>query len=262
MYDGGVLEYSANGGAWTDAGSLFTHNGYDGPVDIGYGNPLAGRQAFGGESNGYISSRLDLNSLAGQSVRFRFRIGTDSSYDALGWFIDDVRIYTCSSAPTLDVSIDKQVVGSDHAPGDPVTFTLTIANNGSGVATNVVVTDAIPSEVQALAFTSTLAITPTGAISYVWDVEPLGIGQSGTITITGTIDPGLAQAFSFDNTATISAAGDGTPANNTSSVTVSGNQEHYLPLILRNSLSVVTDITTAGPGSTHPLFPRARAPGS
>jgi cysteine-rich repeat protein len=39
---------------------------------------------------------LDLASLAGQSVRFRFRIGSDSCCDDYGWFIDDVRIYTCA----------------------------------------------------------------------------------------------------------------------------------------------------------------------
>jgi hypothetical protein len=36
------------------------------------------------ESNGYISSRVNLSSLAGQNVRFRFRIGTDSSGDDYG----------------------------------------------------------------------------------------------------------------------------------------------------------------------------------
>ncbi|MCR4407572.1 MAG: M4 family metallopeptidase [Anaerolineae bacterium] len=64
LYDGGVLEYSTNSGAsWNDAGPLFINNGYDGTISSSYGNPLGGRQAFGGESNGYISSRLDLSSL-------------------------------------------------------------------------------------------------------------------------------------------------------------------------------------------------------
>ncbi len=95
-YDGGVLEYSTNGGAsWNDAGPLFTHNGYDGPLSTCCGNPLGGRSAFGGQSYGYFSSRLDLGSLAGGSVRFRFRIGTDNKIAANGWFIDDVRVYTC-----------------------------------------------------------------------------------------------------------------------------------------------------------------------
>jgi Zn-dependent metalloprotease len=95
-YDGGVLEYSVNGGAsWNDTAALFTDNGYTGTIYSGEGNPLAGRQAFCGESNGYISSRLDLSSLAGQNIRFRFRIGTDTLGGAYGWFIDDVRIFTC-----------------------------------------------------------------------------------------------------------------------------------------------------------------------
>jgi len=95
-YDGGVVEYSTNGGAtWIDAGPLFINNGYNGTLDNTFGNPLGGRQAFGDASFGYTSSRLNLSSLAGQSVRFRFHIGTDSSGLELGWWIDDVRIYTC-----------------------------------------------------------------------------------------------------------------------------------------------------------------------
>jgi hypothetical protein len=93
-FDGGVLEYSTNGGAtWTDAGPLFTDNGYDGTLYGG--NPLGARRAFVNVSNGYISSRADLASLAGQSIRFRFRIGTDSIGDDYGWFVDDIRIYSC-----------------------------------------------------------------------------------------------------------------------------------------------------------------------
>jgi hypothetical protein len=102
-YDGGVVEYSTTAGAsWTDAGALFTHGGYRGTLSASFGNPLGGRQAFSAQSNGYGSSRLDLSSLAGQSVRFRFRIGTDSGVADYGWFIDDVRIYTCAAATDTD----------------------------------------------------------------------------------------------------------------------------------------------------------------
>jgi len=102
-YDGGIVEYSTNGGAsWADAGPLFINNGYNGTIyNAADGdNPLKGRQAFTSESNGYMSSRLNLASLAGKSVRFRFRIGTDSGTDAYGWFVDDVRIYTCAAQAT------------------------------------------------------------------------------------------------------------------------------------------------------------------
>ncbi len=98
-YDGGIVEYSTNSGAtWNDASSLFLNNGYNGTISNAHGNPLGGRSAFVGESNGYYSSRLNLTSLAGQNIRFRFRIGTDSSVDDYGWFIDDFRIYTCFAA--------------------------------------------------------------------------------------------------------------------------------------------------------------------
>ena len=46
-YDGGVLEYSTNDGAtWNDAGSLITHNGYNGTMEAGAGNPLGGARAL------------------------------------------------------------------------------------------------------------------------------------------------------------------------------------------------------------------------
>jgi bacillolysin len=106
FYDGGVIEYSTDsGGTWVDAGSLITDLGYVGTISSAYGNPLGGRQAFAGITSGYVSSRLDLSTLAGQNVRFRFRIGTDEGGENFGWFIDDIRVYTCgegggSATPT------------------------------------------------------------------------------------------------------------------------------------------------------------------
>jgi hypothetical protein len=110
-YDGGVLEYSTNGGStWQDATALIVNNGYNGTITSGYGNPLSGRQAFVGTSHGYISTRLNLSSLAGQTVTFRWRLGLDSSIYAMGWWVDDVRIYTCVAPTFTDVPFDYSVV--------------------------------------------------------------------------------------------------------------------------------------------------------
>jgi bacillolysin len=128
-YDGGVIEYSTNGGAsWSDAGALIANNGYGGTIFTGDNNPLKGRQAFVAESNGYRSSRLDLSSLAGQSVRFRFRIGTDSTGDDYGWFIDDLRIYTCAAASSNSAA-------TSTATNTPSSAATTIATS-SPVRTN------------------------------------------------------------------------------------------------------------------------------
>ncbi len=101
-----MIEFSTNSGAtWADAGSLIIDNGYNGTIASGMGNPLGGRQAYVGYTSGYISSRLNLNTLAGQNIRFRFRIGTDSSGWNYGWFIDDIRVYTCTSMRSISLPI-------------------------------------------------------------------------------------------------------------------------------------------------------------
>jgi uncharacterized repeat protein (TIGR01451 family) len=136
--------------------------------------------------------------------------------------------------PASDVSIEKAVVGSNFDPGDPVTFTLSIGNSGEAIAAGVVVTDAIPAEVLTPTVDSTLAITATGAISYVWNVEPLAVGESGTITVSGWIDPGLPSDFMFVNQASISDPDDRSTLNNTSSAFV-GGIETYLPLVMKGA---------------------------
>jgi hypothetical protein len=100
-FDGGVLEYSINNGTtWVDAKPLFNAGqNYKGSIAGGFANPLQGRNAFVGQSHGYVDSRYNLATLAGKTVRFRWRLGTDSADYSNGWFVDDVRIYYCVSIP-------------------------------------------------------------------------------------------------------------------------------------------------------------------
>ena len=106
-FDGGVLEYSTNGGStWTDAGSLIQANGYKGTLFTGAGNPLSGRSAFVGSSHGYISTRLNLASLAGKTVTFRWRMGLDEAGFAWGWWVDNVKVYTCGE-PSIFNDVPK-----------------------------------------------------------------------------------------------------------------------------------------------------------
>jgi hypothetical protein len=129
-YDGGILEYSIDDGPWQDAKDLIIVNGYDGKIDLSSNypsldSPLAGRSAFVGSSHGYISTKLDLTSLAGESVRFRFRIGTDAYGDSWGWFIDDVRIYTCDTPDPSAVSLTSPIEGDIIKPDEVTNITWT-----------------------------------------------------------------------------------------------------------------------------------------
>jgi Zn-dependent metalloprotease len=102
-YDGGVLEYSTDGGSvWKDAKPLFSAGkNYGGTLYQYSFNPLGGRQSFVGDSHGYVSSRYKLSSLAGKTVNFRWRLGTDQAVALKGWFVDDVQIYTCVPVPAI-----------------------------------------------------------------------------------------------------------------------------------------------------------------
>src|SRR6185436_9662486 len=63
-WDGGVLEISIGGGGFTDiitAGGSFIQNGYNGVLGAnGVNNPLIGRNAWNGNSNGYLTSSVRL----------------------------------------------------------------------------------------------------------------------------------------------------------------------------------------------------------
>ena len=102
LYDGGLLEVSANNGGWGDTSGLSWSIGYPATLVSGTDTPLAGRQAFTGYKAGYTSSRVNLGPYAGSSVRMLFRFASDVSVNAgayalgQGWTIDDVMIYTCS----------------------------------------------------------------------------------------------------------------------------------------------------------------------
>ena len=104
-YDGGVLEYSTDsGGTWKDAKPLFSAGKNYGPAIVSNTfNPLAGRAAFVGDSHGYVSSRYNLSSLAGKTVKFRWRLGTDQAVAAKGWYVDDVRVYKCVAVPAIPI---------------------------------------------------------------------------------------------------------------------------------------------------------------
>lgn len=102
-FDGGVLEYSTDGGAtWTDAKPLFSGGqNYKGNIYSYSGNPLGGRNAFVNASHGYVDSRYNLTSLAGQTVNFRWRMGTDVSGAYWGWFLDAIQVNTCLGIPSI-----------------------------------------------------------------------------------------------------------------------------------------------------------------
>ncbi|PWU21319.1 MAG: hypothetical protein C5B50_01955 [Verrucomicrobia bacterium] len=93
-HDGGVLEVSIGGGPFVDilsAQGAFAANGYN--SQLNGGSALAGRAAWSGTSDGYITSVVQLPaSAANQPVQFRWRCASDASGGAGGWFIDSLAV--------------------------------------------------------------------------------------------------------------------------------------------------------------------------
>lgn len=102
-YDGGALEVSTDGGSTFTAvpdASIFAGGAYTGLVSTQYQNPLGGRSAWcGNTARPYTDGpvKVDVSSYAGQSVQFRFRLGTDTSVSKEGWYVDDVSVSSCAT---------------------------------------------------------------------------------------------------------------------------------------------------------------------
>jgi hypothetical protein len=104
FWDGYVMEVSVNGGAFVDVtdpsiGGTFVTGGYTGEIDGTANNPLAGRQAWSGDSGGYITTTINLGAtLNGQTIKLRLRMGTDEAVAAPGVHFDTM-VITGGSCP-------------------------------------------------------------------------------------------------------------------------------------------------------------------
>src|SRR6185503_569730 len=107
-FDGGLLEVSVNGGAWTGVAPT---GGYPGTISTAYGSPIAGRAAWSGDSASFPNMdqvQVNLGAFAGNNVRIRWRLAQDElgGTPGVGWWIDDISItdacrgLTPSSSPS------------------------------------------------------------------------------------------------------------------------------------------------------------------
>jgi uncharacterized repeat protein (TIGR01451 family) len=149
--------------------------------------------------------------------------------------IDNVATSTLT-VQVFDVAIAKTMIPTGTLQtADWVTFTLAYTNDGT-TATNVVITDALPSGLTNISCDSVGAtITETGSFSYTWQVTDLAYGEGGIITVTAQITDTWPFTLPLVNTATIGASVDKNLSNNQAAVTAHMTVHRiYLPLILRN----------------------------
>jgi serine protease AprX len=101
-FDGGVLELSTDGGnTFQDiltAGGSFAVGGYNRTISTDRGSPIAGLRAWSGNSEGFITTTVNLPPLIIEG-RLRWRMASDTSGPSEGWRVDTVNITWCQGPP-------------------------------------------------------------------------------------------------------------------------------------------------------------------
>jgi serine protease AprX len=102
-YDGGVLELSTDGGNTfqdiVDAGGRFVMGGYNRTISTDRGSPIAGRRAWSGNSEGFVTTVVDLPAIQIPG-RLRWRMASDSTGSNEGWRVDTLDITWCQGMGT------------------------------------------------------------------------------------------------------------------------------------------------------------------
>jgi uncharacterized repeat protein (TIGR01451 family) len=189
-YDGGVLEIQIGGGGFADilaAGGSFVTGGYVGAISTLYENPLAGREAWSGNSGGWIATTVNLPAAAaGQTIQLRWGCGTDLDNESpvIGWYVDTISItqdsYSCCY-DTADLTVTQTNTPAQVFVGQPATYTITVTNAGPDLAAGVVVTDALPDDVTFVS-ASDGGIFTNGDV--VCDIGTLLSGATSSVTVT------------------------------------------------------------------------------
>ena len=102
-WDAGILEISTDdGSSWSQVpGSALLTDPYDNVIwnDSAGNNPITNdygaTEAWCNAQQPYRPSVVDLAAWAGQTVRFRWRLGSDAAVGSEGWYIDDVEVQSC-----------------------------------------------------------------------------------------------------------------------------------------------------------------------
>jgi serine protease AprX len=144
-FDGGVLEISFDGGnTFQDilaAGGSFAMGGYNRIISTDRGSPIAGRQAWSGNSGGFVTTVVNIP-LFGAQARLRWRMASDTSGSGEGWRVDTVNITACVPVPRE---------GNATGPCQPPTPTPTVTPTAT----------VSPSVTPTATTTATVSPTPT-----------------------------------------------------------------------------------------------------
>lgn len=118
-WDGGMVEMSLNGGAWTQISPV---NGYPYRIFGNTASPFAANTFVYSGNQAWQEATFDLSAYSG-TARFRFVFGADGYVNAEGWYIDDVRLESDPVDATEDIlpALSFKLKGNYPNPFNPTT---------------------------------------------------------------------------------------------------------------------------------------------
>jgi subtilisin family serine protease len=133
-FDGGVLELSTDGGnTFQDilaAGGTFVVGGYNRTISADRNSPIAGRQAWSGNSEGFVTTVVNLPIFLPLNSRLRWRMASDTTGSNEGWRLDTVDIIGCAPFPCPTPTASPPIT-----PTPTPTATVTASSTPSATAT-------------------------------------------------------------------------------------------------------------------------------
>ena len=206
FYDGGVLEIAipgVAGGAFQDiltAGGSFAAGGYSGAIDTGFSNPLAGLQAWSGDSGGWMTTLVNLPAAAQgvSGVQFRWRMGADlfnSEVPYEGWRVDSVQIATPTTTFTIVSGNNQSAFLNNLYTNKLLVQVLDGFGSGAGGRT---VTYTAPATGASVTFDAGNNVVGTLSDGTAW-VFVTANNTAGTFSVTATTPGAPTRTFTLTN---------------------------------------------------------------
>ena len=172
--------------------------------------------------------------------------------------IDEV---TDAVTPVADLDLVKTVDPEPFVPGEPLTYTIVVTNNGPSVATGVTVTDSLPDRLRPLSIVATQGdcastVDATDRFVVECSIGTLGVGEIVSITIEAATDSAVTDVVE-NQASTNSDAEDPAPENNTDTVSSTPAPSADVAVVKRGPAEVTAGIpfeyeivvTNAGPST-------------
>jgi len=212
-----------SGGSMIDLGTVGTDTwswGYSinasGQVVGLSGTPNVDSKAFLWTSAGGM---VDLNSLipsgSGWQLNTAFGINDAGQITGRGFYNGARHAFLLTPPPSADLAITKSAAAR-VAAGQPLTYSITVRNNGPSDANGVTVSDPLPNDTTFASDTSSSNCTDNGTGIVTCDLATLAAGAQAAVSITINV-PASARGTTISNTATVGNTDppDPNPGNDT-----------------------------------------------